>query len=165
MPRKALLSNPSDLHQIQYLASFGGPVQWVEVFGSIARGSGGESSDLDVILVVDDETASKWAENVIKRLGYFGRAFSNSDFYDSAKHARLDVAAEILGTVPEAIYLLWYMRNIDIFLFPPDWRDHLDELQRIGRHSDPMFMQNVARDALRYDPETELLLGPVYTVG
>lgn len=166
MPCKALLLDLSDLRQIQYLASFGEPVRSVEVFGSIARGNGGEFSDLDVILVVDDETASKWTEDVKKRLGYFGMAFSNGGFYDSAKDARLEIAAEILGTVPEAMFESpWYVRTIDVFLFPPDWRDRLDELQIIGQHSDPTFMQNVALDALRYDPKLELLLGAVYTVG
>lgn len=165
MPCEALLLDLSDLRQIQYLASFGEPVQSVEVFGSISRLERGEFSDLDVILVVDSETASKWAEDVKKRLGYFGLAFSNGGFYDSAKDARLEIAAEILGTVPEAMYLPQYTRDIDIFLFPPNWRDRLDELQVIGRHSDPEFMQNVALDAVRYDPELELLIGAVYTVG
>lgn len=40
------------------------------------------------------------------------------------------------------------LEALDIFLFPPDWRERLDELQEALPHTDPDFMRNIARDAI-----------------
>lgn len=39
--------------------------------------------------------------------------------------------------------------TLDIFVFPADWREHLGYLQNALPHSDPEFMENIARDARR----------------
>lgn len=36
---------------------------------------------------------------------------------------------------------------LDIFLFPKNWKDRLDELQHALPHSDPEFMKKLALDA------------------
>jgi hypothetical protein len=43
--------------------------------------------------------------------------------------------------------------KLDIFLLPPNWRERLSELQELGSHSDPNFMQNIARDARTFVSE------------
>ena len=39
--------------------------------------------------------------------------------------------------------------KLDIFVFPPNWRDKLDQLQEDLPNKDPNFMQNIARDAVK----------------
>ncbi len=154
-----------DREHLDHLYGFGEPLVMIEVFGSVARGEQTPRSDLDVIMVVNETEFKWWMRMVTEYLGHFGRAFSNADFYVAAKYARLQAAAIVFATYPDVFSASSESRTPDVFLFPANWRDRLDTLQKMGRHSDPNFMANVARDALRYDPETELLLGPVYTVG
>lgn len=118
-------------------------VRRVELFGSSARGHAQINSDFDLIVIVDEEVFEQWIKMV---------TLDNVDqnFYGSLKSDRLRVAAFLLGA-----YWLeqGWPQVLDVFLFPANWQERLGEIQDRGRHSDTDFMANVARDAVRFDPE------------
>ncbi len=118
------------------------PVEKIEVFGSISRGMALGCSDIDMIVVVDTALAKEWLERC-----QFG--FAEDELYTNRRRDRLVHAASVLETP-------WLGEGwdaaLDIFLFPPDWRSRLVELQTAGNHSDPDFMLNIAHDATAFDP-------------
>lgn len=126
-------------------------VQAVEVFGSVARGQ--EGNDLDLILVCDEETSKLFTELVeteakISRLPHTGRyhgyALTRSNI------AELVLAPDICDENNQFEAALAESEvGIDIFIFPPDWRNRLDELQGRMEHDDPKFMAKIAKDARR----------------
>ncbi len=42
-----------------------------------------------------------------------------------------------------------YPAELDIFVFPLEWREYLDVLQKALPHEDPNFMKNIAKDAVK----------------
>lgn len=114
----------------------------VFLFGSLARGNANRGSDIDMIVIVDEEKAAEW----LARIQCF-----EIEFYHQARE-RLFAASQVLG---QHWLLSGWGPLLDIFLFPPNWLSKLDELQRAGRHSDPSFMRNIAQDATRFDPELQ----------
>ncbi len=126
-------------------------VQAVEVFGSVARDQ--EGRDLDLILVCDEETSQLFMEMVeleaeIAKLPKIGR-------YHGYALTRSNIAEEILSDIVASDNNLFEEAlaasevGVDIFIFPPDWRNRLDELQGRMGHDDPKFMQKIAKDARR----------------
>ena len=125
-------------------------VQAVEVFGSVAREK--EGRDLDIILVCNEDISQLFMEMVeceakMAKLPKIGR-------YQGYTLTRSNIAQEILNSgdniddlFEEA--LVTCEVGIDIFIFPPDWRNRLDELQSRMKHDDPKFMQKIAKDARR----------------
>ena len=118
----------------------------VLAFGSVARDSEGE--DLDIILICDGE--------IVEDFLYYTQStldeFDEEDPYASAKDLRRDIALtsladEKLDDILNRIERFVSIYDMDIFIFPSDWRQRLDELQYALPHSDPNFMHNVARDA------------------
>lgn len=126
-------------------------VQAVEVFGSVARGQ--EGNDLDLILICNEETSKLFMELVeteakISRLPhtdrYHGYALTRSNI------AELILAPNICDKNNQFEAALAACEvGIDIFIFPPDWRNRLNELQDRMEHDDPKFMQKIAKDARR----------------
>lgn len=132
----------------QFLVADGKCVQGVELFGSLARGKGTMGSDFDVIVCVDGFTAAQWMSLVREKI-------NGGALYDTSVAAlRQRVTLEMIGLssaqVEDATGIS--PKKIDYFLFPLDWRTRLDDLQRLGHHNDPKFMQNIARDALTFVP-------------
>lgn len=120
-------------------------IKAVVVFGSVARENEGE--DLDIILICDESIVEDF-------LYYVGDVLvdGEEDPYTKAKDIRRDVALTLLADEKFDVILGKVERfvsayDMDIFIFPPNWRERLDELQNALPHSDPQFMRNIARDA------------------
>jgi hypothetical protein len=132
----------------QFLTTHGTGVQRVELFGSLARGKGTMGSDFDVIVCVDGFTSVQWLLDVRNAAGV-------GDMYGPSKASiRQRCALSAIGISPVQIegatgISPWKQ---DYFLFPSDWRNRLETLQHLGDHTDPEFMQNIARDALTFVP-------------
>ena len=133
-------------------------VREVLLFGSLARGEWG--NDIDLIVVTDHGRGSDWinlTESCVKDFaqeeeGRKGRTFRRNGLYH---HRRLRMQAAIdalgidFGNLLRHTLSLASPDRLDIFVFPPNWREYLRVLQEALPHSDPMFMQNIARDAVR----------------
>lgn len=115
-------------------------VEQVLLFGSLALGKATKKSDIDLIVIVDVELSQLWHQEVLDADSF--------DMYTIRRHLRLEYAGDIVQWYPFSVPF----DALDIFLFPPDWREQLAELQRLGKHADPSFMENIARDATAYDP-------------
>lgn len=113
-------------------------VSRVEFFGSTARGDDTVTSDLDVIVSVDEATFLRWMRSVTFK-------DEGCNFYGSQKVDRLEAASVCLGT---GHWLVEGWKGVlDIFLFPENWKERLNELQEYGRHTDPQFMHKIVKDA------------------
>jgi hypothetical protein len=120
-------------------------VQDAYLFGSTARGQATKHSDLDIIICVDEAAFRRW-------LWFVGTDIAD-DVYESMAYERRLAALGILG-VGTTLFresVDWPINKIDIFLFPLDWQERLDELQKLGRHCDRNFMQNICNDAVRLE--------------
>lgn len=115
-------------------------VEDVLLFGSLARGDFDTHSDIDLILIVDEELSHKWFDEVGLRDG---------DTYQKSGR-RLSVASKILQ---QPWLLTGWTGLADVFLFPPNWGGQLGVLQLAGDHQDPHFMEKIADDATRFHPE------------
>lgn len=122
-------------------------VHEILLFGSVSRGQQRPGSDIDLIFVVPEYFYHLWLERV--RVTYPTVCYKKGQ---NVKMTRLKAAAYALevphlaaGSGPT---------KVDIFLFPLDWEDRLDELQQSGGHSDELFIQNVCTDADRFDRRT-----------
>lgn len=123
-------------------------VQGVELFGSLARGEGSMASDFDLIIVVDGFTSARWFYDIRDALG-------QNPFYENAAFARRQKAFTAINVDENDISngTGVALAKLDIFMFPTDWRGRLSELQDLGSHSDPKFMQNIAKDARTFVPD------------
>lgn len=125
-------------------------VQAVEVFGSVARD--GIGNDLDLILVADEKIAQDFIGRVEYEIQLFSKNIRLSIYFDNA-FTRSEVAETVLdadqfgnGIFQEALAEAGEI-GVDIFIFPPDWRDRLTELQGRMGHDDPNFMEKISKDA------------------
>lgn len=114
-------------------------VQQVYLFGSISRE--GEGHDIDMVLIVDEPMAEAF---IASQEGH--------DTPYTFSEDRGDAVERILGVDLRVVEQAAGDWCVDIFLFPPNWKDDLDELQMSLRHNDPNFMVKVARDARRFNP-------------
>ena len=116
-----------------------------EIFGSCARLEVHGRSDLDFIVRVDEETYHEWLKLSERR------NIERLDFREARKHAAVDVLDVFYSTLGDICGGVASAR-LNILLLPVNWRNRrLHELKRILAHDDPMFMQNIKRDALVYD--------------
>lgn len=139
----------------------------VLVFGSVARN--GSGNDLDLVLVVDEQTAAEFARSTTEtvREEFITTAILDDIIGDFARPAyplvgiREKIAAKILGSqfsplihAAQALLSSATKRRgkIDLFLLPPNWQNERKKLQDIFPQSDSSFWNNVARDAQRLVP-------------
>lgn len=112
----------------------------VEVFGSVARC--GKGDDLDLVVVAEEDDAQAFMR--MARKSALGGALCH--WYAIPSSNRNAIADDLLIVgIHEIEKEVWVC--LDVFVFPPDWHDRLDELQRALPHSDPQFMRKIARDA------------------
>lgn len=157
--RTTSLENKSGLDDVTFMRAWafqlahrlyilGRGVLGIELFGSLARGKGTMDSDFDVIVCVEAFQAFQWLEAVRGQI-------RDRDAYGPsvAKIRRLE-AMRTIGITPDRLYAATGIDGwrLDIFVYPPNWRDYLHELQVLGHHTDPNFMRNIARDALTFVP-------------
>jgi predicted nucleotidyltransferase len=136
-------------HLAGWLHRNGQGVQSIELFGSLARGEGGMDSDFDLIIAVDGFTSARWFYDVRDELmqdPFYGEGTALVRRQRAFKALKIDESGleDGTGVKPD---------KLDIFLLPPNWRERLSELQELGSHSDPNFMQNIARDARTFVSE------------
>lgn len=120
-------------------------VQEVQVFGSVARS--GRGRDLDLILVSGEGVATDFLRSARYALS------DRSAYREEGRSIRLQIARRVLGSSFETHTLTQVSRvvirtELDVFIFPPDWRGRLTELQAALPHGDPQFMRKIAQDAV-----------------
>lgn len=120
-------------------------VQDVELFGSLAREGKGE--DIDLILICDEDTSQIFMHLVEIEARH--SILRNSAWYHNLAQNRSHIAENLLDPEGDGMFEEIWDENIpvDIFIFPPDWRNRLEELQSRIPHDDPKFMENIAQDA------------------
>lgn len=129
----------------------------IEVCGEIARV--GYSSEMDIIVVVDDECLHK---SFISNTRYIilDQTEFCSDLFDRPSPGKSGWRRTALArTFGSAVF--WRTMNpfkeptfrsealglMDILVMPRDWKERLDELQSHLHHDDPSFLRNIAKDA------------------
>ena len=133
-------------------------VHSVALFGSMTRD--GRGRDMDIIIVADDDMrAWEFASLVTEMMECFDECGESSTLAgrrDGAYHhkrlrreAAMDVFGPDFGMRLHRAELITGRANLDVFVFPQNWRNLLHELQEALPHSDPMFMENIARDAVK----------------
>lgn len=116
----------------------------VVVFGSVARDN--EGGDLDLILLCDEEIAQEFFSLVL--LYQDRERYAYHDMKDIRRQAAVALlSGNELDSILRRMDNFVHPCDLDIFIFPPNWRERLDELQDALPHSDPYFMRNIARDA------------------
>ena len=133
-------------------------VKEVWLFGSLARGDVGK--DIDLILVTNELTAQFFIsdareemqaiENAAKQFPGLAKRFREG-IYGHA-HVRFMATMNAIEGYEQYLFdagLAAGDADFDFFVFPPNWHERLDELQKALPHSDPLFMQNIARDAIK----------------
>ncbi|HXV27142.1 MAG TPA: nucleotidyltransferase domain-containing protein [Candidatus Paceibacterota bacterium] len=119
----------------------------VLLFGSVARD--GEGRDLDLILVTEESLAYEFM--LLLDTAVLHHIPHGPDGYRRTS-LREDIAEEVLSAnfydVLREAKSAAGAAKLDLFLFPPDWRNQLKALQDAIPHKDPDFMANVARDAV-----------------
>ena len=131
----------------------------VEIFGSVARD--GRGCDLDVILITNEEVALEYAnvlqqaiatflaDDFLSARGIFPREHRSA--YACAP--RVVAGEQVLGTDFTVL-----MRQADgivsmnMFVLWPGWQENLTQVQQLCPQDDPLFWDNVARDAYTIFP-------------
>jgi hypothetical protein len=123
----------------------------VLLFGSVARlGSG---KDIDLIIVAHEALAERFLRSIKilypnyrrhERLAIYPMKTIRRNAADFAFWNGRDSPTLLQEAVSAA-----HPVELDIFVFPPNWRDQLDRLQTDFPNRDPEFMENIARDAIK----------------
>ena len=159
-----ILVNRAQAEQVAQIFMRHRHIHGVELFGSVARD--GQGHDLDLILVTDEVRGLDFLIEVAAKLrrrpsDTESLTLHRIDIYNNPWE-RMWIAQDVLGhnfnelliEAEELIRhigaggLIWHV-VLDIFVFPSTWRERLNQLQKDIPHSDPNFMQNIARDAVR----------------
>lgn len=121
-------------------------IKSVELFGSLSLGEVKDDSDIDIILVVDPFTAGLWAHK-------FMRSLLTKSWPRSQKTLRRDAAHDVLRkhSKDRGPYL---PDIIDVFLFPPKWRNRLDEIGQFHERWNYQFLLNLAEEAIPFEKKT-----------
>ena len=132
-------------------------IQDIYLFGSVAREGAG--NDIDIIATVPDKLFSEWTSNVLTAVHSINDTEEKDDSLYFNADLRMSCAADLLGIDPEDFE--FYFENVigvrgypisfsfvytDLFLFPHNWKERLEELQNMLPHSDPEFMYKIAKD-------------------
>lgn len=117
-------------------------VDQVLLFGSVARE--GKGNDVDLIVLTNQERARRFI------------SLMNGRLFPTCYGIGRTCTRKALDTMDMNFFMLFFQAEeiigpdrIDLFVFEANWRERLAYLQHALPHDGPMFMQNVARDALR----------------
>jgi predicted nucleotidyltransferase len=111
----------------------------VLLFGSLVQV--GIGNDIDLIIITSRERAKQFLTIIDIVLPQ--RVYTH-------KRLRREIAAEVLEEHFDELLIKAKEEagaDLDILIFPPDWRDHLLALQKV-LHSEPEFIENIVRDAI-----------------
>lgn len=125
------------------LDTMGRRPEGVELFGSLARGNVNESSDIDLIVLVEGFTAARWMKEFQDRMGKHA-AYEGGN----SKQVRRELALEYLD-YDDLIHDLDFSRT-DMFLFPHEWRTRSYEFRYFYPSWKDSFFRNIAHDAIAY---------------
>lgn len=150
----------------------------VELFGSVART--GVGNDLDLILVTDPRISTEFEEiftkdsptiqlicgashskgirrYIVNMLLMTHRKPGDSTSWTPVSEAEfgssLDIEYHASDTEDECP-----KGGIDLYMFPPTWRDELARIQTTLRFRDPNFMGSLAKAARRFDAARKIFL-------
>ena len=152
---KPILVNRAQAEQVAQIFMRHPHIHGVELFGRVARD--GQGHDLDLILVTDVGRGFDFLREVDTKTRRFFFLETESlrlqriDTYNNPLF-RMRAAQNILGDNFEELLVEaeeFIEAVLDIFVFPPTWRDGLDQLQKDLPHRDPNFMKNIAHDAVK----------------
>ncbi len=135
----------------------------VLLFGSVARNGFGR--DIDLILIADKGCGWDFMAHAEQLFQDFGErekedasalqspTYRRKQGMYQNKRLRLMAAEAALPNEFLPLYLeakaRAYPVELDIFVFPLEWREYLDVLQKALPHEDPNFMKNIAKDAVK----------------
>ncbi len=123
----------------------GFPGQEIYCFGSVARD--GEGNDLDLAITVPEYLWCEFRQRVLEEIQ--STKLSRVVYGFGTATTRFEIGYGLLGGRYAPFELPYSKRwQIDLFLFPTNWRHRLGELQDALPHSDPNFMCNIAVDAV-----------------
>ena len=127
-------------------------VESVYLFGSVARLEANETSDIDLILCVDDETHKLWLQFCAAYYNVYlgGHVF---DVYSGYTASIRLMAAQASIPHLEDMFMARVHQHAprygwDLLVLPVNWRSRLSELQETGAHQDPDFMEKINEDAI-----------------
>lgn len=116
-----------------------------------------KSNDLDLVITVESRIYETWNRELNNHLSCVADcAAPADDSYDGCKWVRFNLALELLGcgTSKEFGPLYGWLRTLDedkeldLHLMPEDWRSRTTDLQDDLPHHDPLFVSNIAQDAI-----------------
>lgn len=132
--------------------------QNVYLFGSVARN--GTGNDIDLIATVDEDLFAEWVEAIWAVIDFWSSHKRDRSTYFN-RGLRNYMTTELTG-LPDLCDSVGF-RNVlgmkgypiksrfvpvDTFLFPHNWLDRLEELQKLFPHDDPDFMMKISKDAV-----------------
>lgn len=115
------------------------------------------SSDLDLVITVSPRIYEAWNRELNEHLDCVADCNAPSaDAYDGCKWFRFNLALQLLGcgTYKNCSPLFGWLstldeiKELDLHLMPQDWRKRTAELQDDLPHKDPLFVSNIAQDAV-----------------
>lgn len=114
------------------------------------------SNDFDLVVTVSPLIYDLWNKEFNRILDCDVDCGIPRDSYDGCKWLRLNLALKLLGcgTFRDVSPLLGWLltldtiKELDVHLMPQDWRKRTAELQDHLPHRDPLFVSNIAQDAI-----------------
>jgi predicted nucleotidyltransferase len=114
----------------------------VELFGSVSRDAVG--NDLDLVIVTDEHRFRQFLALV------HGAGQETRYEYHVSRAERRSIARYVLGELDEIMPALGSRipeNLLDLYVFPPDWKCRIGEIQHVLPADDPSFVRNIAMDA------------------
>lgn len=121
-----------------------------ELVGSVARKNSG--NDLDLVLLVNPFRYASFVSAMSYDDAQQDASESEDDsYYSGFKARRLNAVLRIVALPP--VLNAWFKCatrrfNVDLFLMPEGWKEHIDEVQSHLPHRDPEFVRHIAGDAV-----------------
>jgi hypothetical protein len=113
--------------------------------------------DFDLVVTVSPRVYDLWNKRLNRHLDCTVDCNTPSDDPYGCKWFRFNLAIELLGggtykgmePLYGWLYTLDEIAELDVHLMPEDWRSRTTDLQDDLPHRDPLFVSNIARDAVR----------------
>ena len=116
------------------------------------------SNDFDLVVTVSPRIYDAWNQQLNDKLTCVADCDTPADdAYDGCKWTRFNLALKLLGCgafenfspLYGWLHTLDGIKELDLHLMPEDWRSRTAELQDHLPHHDPLFVSNIAQDAVQ----------------
>ena len=157
-----MLVNLDDAQKISGILQRHLLVKGIELFGSVART--GTGNDLDLILLADDHNVADFITQTKMRIRAWVELTEieaelfipyDPDQLSPRELAAVDVFGKDFRILLEDARRLVprepHKSTIDLFVLPLNWREMIDELEKIYPQGRRKFWMNVAREAIRLE--------------